>query len=270
MLAVGVAALWTAPATTSGAPVLGEDIPLRWNGDFDTGDFRQWHRTRFVPGGARIVRKVRREGRYAARFVVGPGDIPFGTHERSEVAASREQTAGYGGIEAYYGWSTFFPRRFNPIRNSFNIFAQWHGTGAPPCALSPNVAFHARLRTGWRRPRYEVRVLGGELDRSCGGYRKHVFRLGRIRLRKWNDFVLHVKWSPARATGFIEAWINGLRVIPRTYMATLYRHQGVYVKQGLYRGLGLLRTTRVYQDAMKRGPTFESVTPRRSRRPVPR
>jgi hypothetical protein len=262
-------ALLLGATATPAKPTLGADVPLRWTGNFDSGTFKQWARTSFVPGDVKIVHSVRRQGRYAARFVVRPGDRPFGGGERSEVAASQNQTAGYGGMSAFYGWSTYFPQDFNPIRDSWNIFAQWHSTGSWPCGPGPNVDFNARLLKGWRRPRYEIRVNGGEIGTNCQASASKVFRLGPIAQRKWNDFVLHVKWSAAHQIGYIEAWINGRRVVPPTHTSTLYRHRGAQLQFGLYRGPGE-HTSKLFQDAMRRGPTYASVNPRHWTHPVPR
>jgi hypothetical protein len=45
--------------------------------------------------------------------------------------------------------------------------------------------------------------------------------------------------------------VNGRIRIPKTHLPTLYRGQGVYVKQGFYRAHSNLTTT-IYHDALRR------------------
>ena len=57
--------------------------------DYETGNFGQWAGVNAIRGRATIVRSPRHQGRYAARFVVRPGDnpLPGASGERAEAYA---------------------------------------------------------------------------------------------------------------------------------------------------------------------------------------
>src|SRR5437773_7048886 len=119
--------------------------------DYETGSFSQWTAVQAVVGGARIVRSPVHQGRFAARFVVRPGDNPIrATGERAEVYTN---TGEGEGTESWWAWSTYFPTGFRPNRNStWNVFTQWHQSGnmcSPPVAFEVNTSLtpaHLRLR----------------------------------------------------------------------------------------------------------------------------
>ena len=197
--------------------------------DYDTGNFSQWTNLHALSHGVQIVRRPRHQGRFAARFVVRPGDNPIGASgERAELLAKTEEKAG---TESWWKWSTRFPRSYRPSRGYLNVFTQWHHTG-PVC--HPPIQFNVN---GWERPyRLQLRVAGGSFNpRTCDTGGGGVFDLGPLRKRRWLTFVFHVKWSSQRNTGFVEVWRNGNRVVPRKRVPTLYSGYSVYLKQGYFR-----------------------------------
>lgn len=104
--------------------------------DYESGDFRQWAAMQARPGGARIIRVPRSQGRYAARFRVRPGDDPIGASgERAEVWATTNERKGR---TSWWKWSTRFPRGFRPAPNHWNVFTQWHNSGY---SCQPSVSF---------------------------------------------------------------------------------------------------------------------------------
>jgi hypothetical protein len=213
--------------------------------DYETGSFSQWSGVQAERGDAVIVRSPVRQGHYAARFIVRPGDNPIGmSGERAEVYSL---TAEKEGTESWWRWSTYFPTGFRPNRNSsWNVFTQWHHTGEScPTPVSfevNNYSSPARLR---------LRVWGGRLSSSCQPDSKRVWDFAVLRRNRWYNFTFHVKWSSAKSTGFVQLWVNGLLKIPKTHVADLYRGQGVYVKQGFYRGRSNLTTT-IFHDGLRR------------------
>jgi hypothetical protein len=211
--------------------------------DYDTGNFNQWTTTHARPHGTRIVRRPRKQGRYAARFLVRPGDSPVGSGERSEVLYFTNEHAG---TTSWWKWSTRFPRGFRPINGSMNLFTQWHHTG-PTCPVP--VAFRI---DAWERPYVELKVAGGSFNPvTCDTGSGRLFNLGRIRRGHWNTFVFHVRWSPDPDRGFVKVWRDGRVVVPFTRMATIYSGYSVYVKQGYYRAPAGWSAT-VYHDGLRR------------------
>jgi hypothetical protein len=222
-----------------------------WRGDYETGNFSQWTTLQGPRHNATIVTDLVRQGRYAARFRVGPDDKLSGSSgERSEVYASTGESAG---TESWWGWSTYFGDDFNPTPNSFwNIFTQWHNSGTTGQA---NVHFEVDTTvTPWQ---IQLRSFGGLENQN-----ERRFRLFELRRNRWFDFVFHVRWASDN-TGFLELWVDGQLVLPRTFTPTLYAGQSVYLKQGFYRAPSNV-TSVLYHDRMRRGDSYAAVAPRQA------
>jgi hypothetical protein len=211
--------------------------------DYETGNLKQWSYVQAEAGRIRVVNSPRRQGAYAARFVVKPGDNPLGgSGERSELSAT---TGEHAGVESWWKWDTYFPRQFNPVKGNWNVFTQWHHTGlnCPP-PLRFDVDAYSRP---WRM---RMVVRGGQLSGDCRITSERTFRIGRVHRGHWYRFRLHVKWSPRANRGFVAVSVNGHRRV-RKHLRTLYKGQGVYVKQGFYRA-DSSQTAVVYHDGLRR------------------
>jgi hypothetical protein len=190
-----------------------------------------------------VVPSPVRQGHFASRFVVKPGDHPTAGGERAEVMWwSRE----HAGKQSWWRWSTLFPTGFHPNQGAWNVFTQWHQTGdscvSPIRFLVDNYANPPRLR---------LDVWSGRLNMSnCNPQYKHSWYLGRLVRNRWYNFVVHFKWSPYKSRGYLRVSVNGKTKV-RKHVATLYRGMGVYVKQGFYRGPSS-KTTTIYHDGMQR------------------
>ena len=106
--ALVAAALLCFSAVALAAPTRTGDAAESWVGDFETGDLSQWTGVqRAQPDRVSVVTDPVRDGRYAVRFKVMPGDYPVGpSGERAELY---EDTPDRPGTEWYYAWSTLFP-----------------------------------------------------------------------------------------------------------------------------------------------------------------
>ncbi|HEY7003337.1 MAG TPA: polysaccharide lyase [Gaiellaceae bacterium] len=213
--------------------------------DFESGSLRQWTDVQALRGRIKTVRSPVGQGHYAARFVVRPGDHPVMGGERAELVWLSGEHAG---VKSRWRWKTLFPSDFHPTQNSaWNYFTQWHHSGY---SCAPPVAFGVTTFTG--HPRIRLDIRGGRLHvGSCSASHHRVWTLQRVRSNRWYSFDFVVKWSPYRSRGFISLRLNGRRVIRKTHVATLYKGQGVYLKQGLYRSPSN-RTSVVYEDGMTR------------------
>lgn len=257
VLAAGVLALTGAvgaPPTAAATEVPGVDaaptasaVPVgsreAFVGDWETGDFSQWQqcqaknlnaRCRTIGAGneqMRIVEGDARQGRFAARFDIRPGDVPpFGGGERSEVQSNADGAVVREGDERWYEWSMKFPEDFENPQGVWFIVLQWHSSsGSPPLAV--NVDSDGRIR------------IGGD------GLKSEPKRwIGKVRPGEWVDYVLHVKFSRDRDTGFIEGWENGRQTVPRYNRASMKDGEN-YLKQGVYRDDG--PATWVMQDGLR-------------------
>jgi len=212
--------------------------------DFESGGLGQWSYVQALPHRISVVTSPRRQGEYAARFTVKPGDSPVGgTGERAELSALTNEHAG---VLSWWRWSTFFPRSLNPVRGTWNIYMQWHQTED---ACPPPVQF--TIDASNRPAIMYLKLRGGRLNtRTCAPGSMKTFRIGTLRKNHWYRFVFKIKWSPDKSRGFVALRVNGKRRA-RGHAATLYKGQGVYVKQGYYRGPSS-KTSVVYHDGLQR------------------
>ena len=206
----------------------GSSASVGWRGDFETGNFDQWSFgvQQKDPSRATIVTSPVRQGRYAARFEVQAGDNNVGgsgSGERAEALIPTSQTGAGEGVEQWWAWSTYFPSDFASGDGKWNFFAQFHHTGSTGQSnLEFTVADHNTLM-----------LITNSGDPFTPTERNYALAsLGRGR---WYDFVLHVRWSSDPSVGFVETFVNGSVVVPRTALPTLYPGQSVYFKQGFYR-----------------------------------
>ena len=124
--------------------------------DFETGGFRQWTSKQALPGRIDIVPSPVRQGQFASRFTVKPGDDPVPGGERAELMYWSHERAGK---TSWWRWSTYFPRGFHPNGGAWNIFTQWHQTGDK---CSPPVRF--MVDKYMSPPRLRLDVWGGRLN----------------------------------------------------------------------------------------------------------
>jgi hypothetical protein len=183
-----------------------------------------------------IVQDPVRQGRYALRAKVIQGDDPINASgNRNELIHTKNMPSS--GDERYYSWSTLWPSDYASA-NTWQLFTQFHHTGPNG---SPPVEMFARGE------KLYLRVSGSD-----------VWQVPLERGR-WHDFVLHVKWSPNASSGFVELWYDGKLSLPKTYGATLFEGQSVYLKQGLYRDAAVSPTQTIYHDGMTVATSLDDV-----------
>jgi hypothetical protein len=242
------------PTPPPAPPTPAPPSPDTFAGDWETGDQSQWTGLQYRTGGVAedqfvVLSSPLRQGSYAARFTVRPGDR-FGSTsgERAEVywAGSDESE----GEEYWYSWSTLFPETWAEPRN-WGIFLQWHSYLPSP---GP-VLFNARANTA------EVSVNAGPLEPSGtnGSFRQKYPLLASLNKGLWNDFIARIRWSVT--DGAITVWhrVEGAsdyvkRVdvsgIPTLHASGSYVSPN-YVKMGLYRDVDT-KTNVVYHDGFRR------------------
>ncbi len=208
---------------------------VRWRGDFETGDLKQWKRVQMVNADRlQVVSDPVQEGSHALKVTVHQGDNPIGASgNRNELVGPAEPE----GSEAYFRWGTMFAKDF-PSEHTWQLFAQWHQP--EDCCGSPPIQFE---------------VSGEELMFTVSTAQTLVWRAPLVR-GEWHDFILHVKFSDDPKKGFVELWYDGKKAVEKTYAAT---RGNSYMKLGLYRNSTVRGTGVLYHDGMIRGDTLEDV-----------
>lgn len=195
-LGVGVAAT---PAVAS--------ADILWSGDFETADLGQYGEfTGPVNERVTIVTDPVREGTYAARVEIRPGDLGNGNLNRVELGY-HPPMEGFQGSERWYAFSAMQDPDA-PLGDSWHAFAYWEAdvlyTGTLVFGLHPGGEL-----------RFDTRVGDDETQFSTW------FEPG-----VWHDFALHVVWSPDPQEGLVELWYDGEQVVPPTPVATMHTMAG--------------------------------------------
>jgi hypothetical protein len=228
--------------TTQSVTVPRETVrPLVWSGDFEPGNLSQWDDSESAANRISVVRDPVRQGHFAGRFEVDSGDY-VNAGQRAELVHESNELEGE---EAWWGWAVYFPQEFKP--GEWTIFAQWHDR--PAAKFPPPIAFEVRNNN--------LRLV------THGGVREHSvpgdWILAPFQREHWYDIAFHVHWSSQ--TGFVEVWVDGDKVVPKTSTPTLYAGLDLYLKQGNYRAVSDERSV-LYVDGMRKGFTRKVVSSR--------
>ncbi|HMN97916.1 MAG TPA: polysaccharide lyase [Miltoncostaeaceae bacterium] len=255
----------TTPAPKAAPPVPGAAAPnvppgaaspigglTSFRGDWETGDASQWGVDCVASDRLQIVTSPVRQGRYAARFEVRPGDKPSSAGERCEVHRSYKGDES-AGQAYYYAWSTMVPVGWVNPKN-YGMFVQFHTTWPYPPTLEITTQFGE----------FYLLTRGGDRDNYDG---RRTTIVPTLSPGKWNDFAMYVKWGVR--DGAVKIWhrVQGERdfkvVFDQTDVPTVMTSGGVasklLLRHGYYRGSGSPGTAVVYQDGMRRGATLADV-----------
>lgn len=251
--------------------------------DWETGNLSQWTgglSCRNATDQFAVVSNLKRQGNYAARFTVAPGDrvckngkCTSGERcEASHWSYNRETL----NDEYYYGWSTYFPTNWVQP-NTWAIFMQWH------ChtTISPPVAFAIDGSN------LEVQFHSGNITSGIQYRADHV--IAPATKGKWHDFMVRIKFRPDNSAK-IKVWhrLEGQREFTLAFDlnvptlqwtsnpdqieegTTLYAvpfklgntngwTTGTYTKHGLYRGITPNVTNIIHQDNWNRGTSYNAI-----------
>ena len=247
---------------------------IDFRGDWEKGGGRPWNCCEyggsfdgFPPLSAQfqLVTSPVRQGRYAAKFTVNPGDrYGDSTGERSLARwLSNDGTSGSfekEGDEFYYAWSTLFPSDWITPPN-WAIFMEWHSDGRYPIAP---LAFEVK---GDETVTFNM-ATGNCTNPYVCSYRQHHPLLSTLSKGRWNDFVVRVVWHTS--AGAVQIWhrtedeTSFEAALDLNRVPTLPWRNGdgkpalIYILHGLYRGGGS-NTSTIYHDGFVRGTSFDAV-----------
>lgn len=239
------------PARTPAAPASPIGGLTSFRGDWETGNTSQWNVNCVAKDRLQIVTSPVRQGRYAARFEVRPGDKPSSSGERCEVYRDYHGDES-AGQSYYYAWSTMVASPWVNPRN-YGIFVQFHTTWpmAPALEISTQYGEFYLITRGGDRNNYDGRRTTLVPTMSPG---------------KWNDFVMFVKWGVR--DGAVKIWhrTQGGQfkvVFDKTNVPNILTDGStaskLLLRHGYYRGSNSPGTAVVFQDGMRRAATFNDV-----------
>ena len=243
-----------------------------FNGDFETGNYSQWETANSglnCPNSstqAHIVTDPVRRGTYSTEMIVHDGDELWGG-ERCDLERPHAHDEN-NGDDYWYQWSTFFPSDWTNLTGApdddWLLIADWHATGDPdfenvcqPLQIEINASNQliAKMLTG--------DVTGYDCYDGSGSANSYdQVIVDGVELGKWNDFVIHVKWTPENV-GVIEIWhktddeTSFAKVFEKTNIPTMQYVNDIsnvdspYFILAHYRSLAQTHTSTLYHDEFK-------------------
>ncbi|GAA5110951.1 polysaccharide lyase [Pseudonocardia adelaidensis] len=229
---------------------------LLWSGDAETGDMSQFMDTPWnLVGGPKpqVVENPVRSGRYAVEVaIVGATTADDGICCGSRNEIEPKFRGMVEGDDLWFAFSTYLVAGF-PVRYSeFQTITQFKQNfdGSPPLELTvEDSQFH----------------IGGGYGHPDG---PRVFNepVGEASTDRWYDWLLHVKFSPDPAVGFVEVWRDGQPVLARysppggtMYVNPTDGSANSSVKTGYYRDRVIDSVGRIVFDDWRIGTTREAV-----------
>lgn len=212
-----------------------------------------------------------RSGIHAARITVRQGYSRFGYNEDTSLVYKGSEAPG---DEYWYAFSVYFPRDWFPP-NRWGIVAQWHAN----LGTSPIIGFDARADT------MVLNFHAGLTNEQRNNFQfdKNIPLLNTLSKGKWNDFVMHVKWSTS--DGAVEIWhrlagehrlrrLIRLTDVPTFQWTSSGQGYGTYLLFGLYRGsycsqptqlgcsspTGIQPSNTLYLDSYARAKSFVALS----------
>lgn len=198
--ALGLASVVAAfPATALGS--------VLWKGDFETGNLSQWS-FKFLEKQMRAVATPAREGKFALEVKA------LATGDRVEVQNGMAQAMN--GTERYYAWSVMTPKALGPNDHQTGYFE------------SKNSYMQIMA--------FVIRGTDISLDTRAPNSQRRWTGKGKFTVGVWHDFVFHVKWSREAATGLIELWFDGQKVLGPISLPTLWDANDAFFQIGFLSG----------------------------------
>jgi hypothetical protein len=255
--------------------------------DFESGDLSGWSQENVLESrqgeGIRVVEGDARQGRYAARFEVAPGDRPDagndldedGSGERAELART-SRGEEQEGDEFWYTLAFRLPDDWTQVADGWRIPFQFHSVNDDLDGRSPVPPVALDFIPPSGRPQGEgegglwLEVHGGDLsgDDFAEGNEAEVLPLP-IRTGVWHDIVMRVRWG--RDDGAVTVWHRAegeVEFVERTKLegipTLLYitspetRVSRVFIRTGLYRAPSDDRTDVIELDAISRATSFDA------------
>lgn len=180
---------------------------LLWKGDFETGNLSQWS-FKFSEKQLRTVATPVREGKFALEATA------VATGDRVEVQNGMAQASD--GTDRYYAWSVMTPKALGPND---------HQTG------------YFETKNSYKQiMAFVIKGTDISLDTRAPNSQRRWTGKGKFTVGVWHDFVFHVKWSRDAATGLIELWFDGQKVLGPVSLPTLWDANDAFFQIGFLSG----------------------------------
>ena len=173
----------------------------------------------FYPYSATIVKTPKRSG----------SSLKVELRKNENIRAEYGVHPKLGPKESWYGFSIFLPSTFEVDKNPAS-FVQWHA--------------YPDQGEAWRSPPMFLGVMGNNfiIDQRTDTLKistptSQTFKrtvLGAATKSKWNDFVVHTKWSH-KSDGLVEIWMNDKLILTKEGANCYNDLLNPYFKIGIYK-----------------------------------
>ena len=181
-----------------------------------------------------------RYGEMSMRFEVRPGDCGASSGysdckndaERSELM-NQEVRAG----EFWYAWSVYFPKEHKDFGGKgWFVASQFHQNNKKDGYDFPMFMFWDHTGGYWMIIHKKMGNPNNLPSRDSGSKfnAKRLLSEEEV-LGKWNDIIVHARWSDKEDKGFFKVWVNGELKLTHEGK-TKMKGSEPYWKWGLYRG----------------------------------
>jgi hypothetical protein len=240
-------ALVAGTATASLAAPAAASASLTWAADGERSWSTEWANyscqsaDRFTQVSSPVA-----QGSRAYRFEVRDGDDSYG--ERCELAQGNPVRSGYplfhAGDERWIAYQLYLPDDFPLETSRWNVIMQLKQLGSMG---TPAISMEAK------NGRFYLMNSTGNGDSCCTATRW----TGPAQRNRWVKFLLHVRFSPDPAVGFIELYGDldggGVReLMPRLSTHTMKQSGGTpvdsHARIGMYRDPSIQGTSHAYYD----------------------
>lgn len=190
---------------------------ILWQGNFETGNMRQWHST-INPQGIALTNECVFDGRYAGKIEIS-GDESFLWHgntalNRSEFQHRPTVGATYEGKETFFAFSFYLPKE---LSNKKHELGYWESDET----WQQMLRFTIRGRELSFQETAEKNVFWSLADGATPG--------------EWHRIALHIHWSTDARKGSAEIWFDG-KHMGKNHFKTLPAKNAL-----MFTHLGLLR-----------------------------
>lgn len=261
------------------APLRKRPSGISFRGDWEDGLITgpgSWVSARLMaPDRFQLVTDVVRQGKYAVRVEVRPGDDPIGSSGERAEAAYMTLPNGDRIYETEDSGTQFFAFSFrladdwvDPVPTTGGPWAtilQLHGPDV--LGTSPSIGFYVHDGIAGR---LSVVLRGGDIESA--GTTRHPLTHSALITGEWTDIVLRIRFS-AHGDGAVDAWMrregapDWFHELSLTGVSTLQYASSVeggevgehYWKHGLYRCKDASSTHVLWVDGLTRGDTFNEV-----------
>lgn len=251
---------------------------VSFSSDWESGQLKgpgNWRSTQIMaPDRFQLVTDIVRQGRYAARVEVRPGDDPINSSgERAEVSTMSDRDGNplfedeSSGVQ-FFAFSVRLAPDWQPptpeAGSGWATVLQLHGPNS--LKASPSIAVRVL-------DHFAISLHAGNLDdrAKAAWHESHPFKNYRLAPGKWVDLVLRVKLAKD-FTGEVDVWRRDEGQVSFTHelalrrIPTLQYASGIdnglvgkhYWKHGLYRSKDRSITNVLWLDGLTRANSFEA------------